>query len=401
MSIEDIKRMNKIGFVTPWFGENIPGGAEAALRSITSKLKDTELNIEILTTCVEKFASDWNVNYYKPGEYMVNDILTRRFPVRKRDVKAFDAINAKFIHGEPVNEQEEKIFLREMVNSPKLYEYMDEHNDEYDLFVFIPYMFGTTYYGSKVCYEKAVHIPCAHEEPYIHMRAFKEMFEQSKGMIYNALPEKKLVDGLFDMSSVQECVAGLGMDTSISGNEDAFREKYRITKPYILYAGRKDVGKNVDILLAYFNEYKKRNTNDLELVLIGGGSIDIPEDVKLYVHDLGFVDIQDKYDAYAGALCLCQPSTHESFSYVIMESWLCERPVLVHEDCDVTKNFAIESQGGLYFKSFFDFEGCINYYIRNEDISHLMGKNGRKYVIDRFGWDKVVSKYMDLFRKCM
>lgn len=153
--------------------------------------------------------------------------------------------------------------------------------------------------------------------------------------------------------------------------------------------------------MTYFNEYKKRNVNDLELVLIGGGSIDIPEDVKLYVHDLGFVDVQDKYDAYAGALCLCQPSTHESFSYVIMESWLCERPVLVHEDCDVTKNFAIESQGGLYFKSFFDFEGCINYYIRNEDISHLMGKNGRKYVIDRFGWDKVVSKYMDLFRKCM
>ena len=50
-----------------------------------------------------------------------------------------------------------------------------------------------------------------------------------------------------------------------------------------------------------------------------------------YTHliDLGFVPIQDKYDAYAAAELLCQPSKHESFSYVIMESWLCERPVLV------------------------------------------------------------------------
>jgi alcohol dehydrogenase (cytochrome c) len=36
-----------------------------------------------------------------------------------------------------------------------------------------------------------------------------------------------------------------------------------------------------------------------------------------------------KYDAYAGANLLCQPSLHESFSIVLMEAWLAETPVLV------------------------------------------------------------------------
>ena len=32
--------MKKIGFVTPWYGEEIPGGAEAELRGVVHHLKD-------------------------------------------------------------------------------------------------------------------------------------------------------------------------------------------------------------------------------------------------------------------------------------------------------------------------------------------------------------------------
>lgn len=391
--------MGKIGFVTPWHGENIPGGAEAALRSITDQLKNI-IDIEILTTCVEKFSSDWNKNYYKPGEYMVNGVKTIRFPVRKRNTDAFDKINKKLINNEYVNKKEQAVFLKEMINSPKMYKYMERHKDDYDLFVFIPYMFGTTYYGARICYEKAIHIPCAHEEPYIHMDIFKDMFEKSKGMIYNSFPERRLVDGLFDMKSVCECVAGLGLNTNIEAKKERFRERYRIKDPYILYAGRKDVGKNVDVLVKYFSLYKRRNRNDLHLVMIGGGDIDVSPEIKDYVHDLGFVSMQDKYDAYAGAECLCQPSTHESFSYVIMESWLCGRPVLVHGECPVTRNFVIESNGGLYFESYFEFEGCLNYYIHNKKIASILGGNGKKFVVSNFSWDIVLEKYKMMFKEC-
>lgn len=60
--------MKKIGFVTPWYGENISGGAEAALRDITGHLFAAGMEVEILSTCVKEFHSNWNCNYYKPGK---------------------------------------------------------------------------------------------------------------------------------------------------------------------------------------------------------------------------------------------------------------------------------------------------------------------------------------------
>ena len=141
--------------------------------------------------------------------------------------------------------------------------------------------------------------------------------------------------------------------------------------------------KKCGLLLKYFSQYHKRHSSDLALILIGGGKIDIPLDILDKVYDLGFIDKQDKYDAYAAAELLCQPSHNESFSLVIMESWLCGRPVLVNNQCAVTKNFVIESNGGLYFNDYFEFEGTVDYILSHKDIAIEMGNNGKKYVKDR------------------
>lgn len=388
----------KIGFVTPWFGWDIPGGAEAELRGITGHLSDAGQEIEILSTCVEKFLSDWNVNFHNPGITVENGIPVRRFKVRKRNTKLFDQVNFKLMNNQlPLTKEEEEIYINEMVNSPDLYNYIAEHKDEYSLFVFIPYMFGTTYFGMKECLDKAILIPCLHDESYIHMELFKSLFSQIAGMIFHAKPECDLANEVYNLSKVNAKVLGEGVDTDLEGDAKRFREKYNILEDFILYAGRKDAGKNVHTLIKYFDEYKKRNNNNLKLVLIGGGEIEVPDDCKNEVFDLGFVDIQDKYDAYAAATVLCQPSHNESFSLVIMESWLARRPVLVSEDCDVTASFAKESNGGLWFKDYFDFEGAMNFYLNHVEIANQMGENGRKYVMDNFDWKVIVEKYINYF----
>ena len=216
-------------------------------------------------------------------------------------------------------------------------------------------------------------------------------------MIFNAEPEKVLAQRVYDTKCQKLITPGLGLDTSLVYDEERFRAKFNITEPFILYAGRKDVGKNIYTLIRYFQEYKKRHKNDLKLVLIGGGKVSIPRSLKGEVHDLGFVSIQDKYDAYGAALTLCQPSKHESFSFVIMESWLCRRPVMVHEGCDVTKHFAVASQGGFYFNNYFEFEEEVNYYLEHPEMAFVMGENGRKFVLENFDWDIVTRKYIEFF----
>ena len=392
--------MKKIGFVLPWYGDTIPGGAEMEARTVVKHLLGAGLDAEILTTCVKEFSADWSENYYPPGQVVENGVPVRRFRVRKRNTAEFDAVNRKLIENIPLYPREERVFMKEMVNSPELYEYITQSGDEYDLFVFIPYMFGTTFFGCLRCPEKAVLIPCFHEEAYIHMRILKTAFEHVAGIIYNAEPEKRLANSVFNIKDIPQIVMGIGMDTDLVFDAERFRNKYGIRDPFLLYAGRKDVGKNVDTLITYFDYYlRNEEDSDLKLVLIGGGKIDIPSGLSGKVIDLGFVDPQDKYDANAAALALCQPSVHESFSLVIMESWLCGRPVLVHSDCEVTKDFTQKANAGLYFHDFPEFKGCVDYLLQHEDVCRIMGNNGRSYVKEQFNWNTVVGRYIDFFRE--
>ena len=189
--------MKKIGFVIPWYGEKIGGGAEAELRGVVHHLKDAGVEVEVLTTCVECFASDWNRNFHKPGVTEEAGIPVRRFRVRKRDTAAFDRVNGKLMAGERLTPEEEKTFCKEMVNSKRLYSFLRRYGKDYGLFVFIPYMFGTTYYGCRVWPEKSILIPCLHDESYAYMECFREAFSKVRGMIFNAEPERLLAEKLY------------------------------------------------------------------------------------------------------------------------------------------------------------------------------------------------------------
>jgi len=391
--------MRKIGFIIPWYGDKIPGGAEAALRGIVKNLMKNGVQLEVLTTCVKEFSANWNHNFHKPGLSVENTVPVRRFKIRKRDTAAFDSVCAKLIRGVRVTYEEELVFVNEMINSPDLYDYMAAHDEEYELFVFIPYMFGTTYFGIQVNPAKAVMIPCFHDESYVYMELFKECFSKVGGMIFNSFPEKLLAEKNYNLAEIKKSTIGIGVDVHITGNAEAFRAKFKIREPFILYAGRKDAGKNVELLIDFFERYKKQHNNSLRLVLLGGGNIDIRPDIKKCILDLGFISVQDKYNACSAASFLCQPSVMESFSIVIMESWLCCRPVLVHADCPVTANFATESNGGLYFRTYHEFTGCVNYFLDHPEIANKMGMLGRDYVLSNFSWNIVSRKYIHFFEE--
>ena len=398
MTRKEEGNMKKIGFVIPWYGEKIGGGAEAELRGVVHHLKDAGVDVEVLTTCVECFASDWNRNFHKPGLTEEAGIPVRRFRVRKRDTAAFDRVNVKLMAGERPTPEEEKTFCKEMVNSKRLYSFLRRHGKDYGLFVFIPYMFGTTYYGCQVWPEKSILIPCLHDESYAYMECFREAFSKVRGMIFNAEPERLLAEKLYGVKGETFTTFGIGMETDWQADGERFRKKYGIEAPFILYAGRKDTGKRVDLLIRYFTEYREKNPGtELKLVLIGGGKVEIPDQENII--DLGFVDLQDKYDAYGAAEVFCNPSEMESFSIVIMESWLAGRPVMVNGKCAVTRSFVEEAQGGLCFGSYEEFEEGLKRLTEDKELAERMGSSGRKYVLERFDWGVITRRYIEYFKR--
>lgn len=383
----------KLAFVVPWYGENIPGGAEAECRRIAENLAQRGVNVEVLTTCVRELESDWSRNFYPEGNYLINGVTVRRFKVRPRKGEIFNQINEKLIKGIPVSSQEETEYMEEMISSNSLYDFILQNKEEY-CFIFTPYLFSTTYFGSGISPERSYIIPCLHDESYAYMGIMKGMFERVKGLIFYSEAELKLAERLYPFAKTKSLLLGAGVDTDIDFDARRFIKKYRIEDRFILYTGRRDAGKNTPLLIDYFCRYKSENKNDLKLVLIGNVNINIPLDFKGSIIDLGFIPLHDKYDAYAAATIFCQPSVNESFSLVIMESWLCGTPVIVNADCAVTKEHCLRSQGGLYFKDYFQFREVANLLLDNPHLRNKMAERGRQYVIDNYNWDKISDKFI-------
>src|SRR5262249_3529758 len=122
-------------------------------------------------------------------------------------------------------------------------------------------------------------------------------------------------------------VVGFGFDPvepAVRGAE-AFRSRYGVDGDYLLYFGRKEGGKNLPLLLECFRACRSAGS-DLSLVVAGDGAIDPAAHFEGIV-DLPRLSEAEKNAACAGALAVCQPSVNESFSIVLMESWLQETPV--------------------------------------------------------------------------
>lgn len=388
----------RIAFICPWYGPDIPGGAEAEARRTVENLNQRNIPVEVWTTCVKDFEGDWSRNYYPAGDEIVNGVLVKRFPVSSRNGELFATLNRRIISGERLSRNEEDLFFQHMINSPELYQTIHRHGREALLF-FIPYLFSTTYYGARIHPDRSFIIPCLHDEGYARLEILGEVFHRVRGLVFHTRFESRLGRELYSLSQAQTFLFGEGIDTEISFDPERFRRKYQISDPYILYAGRRDAGKNTPLLMAYFGLFKKRHPSNLKLVLIGNLPVQIPADQREDILDLGFVPRQDKYDAYSGAELFCQPSIMESFSIVIMEAWLCGRPVLVNADCPVTVEHCRNSQGGLFFKDFFEFEECLRMLLDSPERAQEMARKGREYVLSRFHWEVISQKYIHLIQQ--
>jgi glycosyltransferase involved in cell wall biosynthesis len=387
----------KLAFVIPWCGPDIPGGAEGVCWSTAVRLREAGVPVEILTTCIKQFRSDWSKNYHRAGTVTIGGIPVRRFRVGSRDTGEFARINQRLMQRLPVTTDEESTFVREMVRCDDLIHFIEAGRGQY-VYAYIPYMFSTTYFGVLACPDSSVLLPCLHDESYAYLNLYKPVFERARGIVFHSRAEMALANRLFVIRPGAQALLGAGIDTDLTYRPERFRRVFGLDR-FLLYAGRKDDGKNVSLLVDYFCRYKELNSGALKLVLIGDGSVNVPAVHKRDVVDLGFVSARDKRDAFAAATALCQPSVNESFSIVMMEAWLAGTPALVHAECAVTSEHCLASKGGLYFSSFEDFMGCVDYLLENHDSADRMARNGRDYVLANYTWDRMVRKYLAAIRR--
>lgn len=379
----------KIALVNQRYGLEVNGGSEYYTRLIAEKL-NSKYDVEIITTKAIDY-SDW-ANHYSADVEIINGIKVNRFPVITKRSSDFGEYT-HFILSDKSHQNaknELKWFEDQGPNSPKLIEFISQKEKYYDVFIFVTYLYYPSVMGIPVVSKKAIFIPTAHNEPYIHFGIFNKIFNLPQAFVFLTDEEKEFVHQTFSNKEIPYDVIGVGVDIPKNVDSNRTKSKYSLEEEYVIYAGRIDTGKSCDVLFEYFQQYSKKNKN-ISLVLVGKAVIDIP--IHNQIRYLGFVSEQDKYDLIQGAKLLILPSMFESLSIAVLEALALKTPVLVNEKSDVLKGHVIKSNAGLYYSNYGEFEACLNYILSHKKIYTLMKDNGVSYIDTFYNWQKIVDKF--------
>ncbi len=387
----------RLGFIIPRAFDSLAGGAETLAMQVAEQLQKRGIECELITTC-SKDLRTW-INDYPAGETKVRGLKTWRLPVDERDLETWVPLQIRAAQGAPLLLDEEVTWLSTGFTSTALYQFLDQEQDRFDAYFFAPYWVSLSILGSQIAPEKSYFIPCFHDEAYAYTQTVHGSARSVRGMFFNA-PE----EGLFARrmyGSIPGGVVGMGFFPQEIVTDRYFTDD----SPYLLYLGRKETGKNVQLLVDLFIEAKNINvlSPEVKLVVAGGGSFEDLHRAKAKersdIIDLQFVTEDEKKRLLRYAVALFQPSVNESFGIVQMESWLQATPVVVHGHCDVTRGHVVRSGGGLFFQSQDDFNAVASELVTNRELRNQLGQSGLEYVHTEYSWDAVIERFCKVYEQ--
>lgn len=387
--------MKKIAIINQRYGLEVNGGSELYSRQIAERLVK-KYEVEVLTSCAIEYVK-WG-NHYKEGVETIHGVTVRRFKtLHERTPRKFTALDVEMLQNPNVTEEQANRWIEEMgPYCPNLVDYIDAHQNEYDAIIIVTYLYYPAVKSIVRVKDKVIFIPTAHQEPYIHFKMYAPVFNAPKAYVFLTDEEKELVHGIFHNEHIPCEVMGVGVEVPQVVDAERFKKKYKLEN-YIIYVGRIDEGKDCPRLFQYFMEYKKRVRGDLKLVLMGKAVVSVPDHKDIV--SLGFVSEEDKFDGIKGARALILPSRFESLSISVLEAMTLSVPVVVNGICDVLRGHCTKSNGGLYYKNYFEFEGCLNYLLQHEKEYRVMCENARAYVEKYFQWEDIMARFDRIIEK--
>jgi hypothetical protein len=98
-------------FVTPWYGRDIPGGAEAEARRTAQNLAAAGVQVTVLTTRLSGPGGDWDRGRLPKGETHEEGVRVLRFPTVRRIGRRFELLKARVVAGAPLTDEEEREYF--------------------------------------------------------------------------------------------------------------------------------------------------------------------------------------------------------------------------------------------------------------------------------------------------
>jgi len=388
----------RLGIVLPRYGADVVGGTEHWLQTLAEHLvAERGFEVEVFTTCATS-AVTW-ADELPPGTTELHGVTVHRHrSVSGRD-PAYGALDP-LIRRDPggVPDHVARRFV-ELVG-PVCPDVLDHAEaSACDLIAVTPYLFWPAVHGVPRLGRRVVFHGAAHDEAELHLRILRPVYAAAGGFAYNSFAERSLVERVFPVGQLPGCVV---CNTVVERHGDpvAARQALGIGEaPFLLCVGRVERTKGAHVLAEMFLEYKRRHPGPLKLVFIGPENERVERDPDLVV--AGRQPEAVKWGALRAAEVFVTPSAFESFSLVVLESWLAGRPVLVNGRCAATVEHCRRGHGGLWFDSYGTFEAALDRLLGDDDLRADLGRRGEAYARANFAWPPLLDRYESLCERVL
>lgn len=396
--------MKRIALVVQRCHESIVGGSEALAWQYATLLSP-QYSVDVLTTTALDYIT-WADALPSGCEAKQNSIRICRFPVtiarsqywsglHERLLKEFHSPKHHWLENSrriawTIALQEE--FIRHQgPYSEELNAYLGKHWQDYQVVIFLTYLYPTTYFGvAQVPPSRVLIAPTLHDEPPAYLSAYRHMIHKARSLVWLTNAERQLGHQLW--GEVPGDVVSMAIDTHPRTPDKA---KY----PYLLYCGRIDPSKGCQDLVNFFIQFKKNHPSNLRLVLTGQEHMHLPthKDVEFR----GFVSVEEKFQLMAGATLFVMPSPYESFSIVTLEAMAQGTPVLANGVCQVLVEHVTRSGAGELYEDYQSFATSLQKLLTNPAQLNEMSTLAKQYVLSNYTPDSVRNCLTKSVEKCL
>jgi len=380
-----------VTFVTPRYGADVLGGAEAGARQLATRLAADGRDVAVITSCATSMQT-W-ADDAAPGETIEDGVRVTRCAVDRLRAADFDA-------------QSELVLPRAGdVSLDDALEWIDAQGPtssslleaiaavDRGVLVFYPYLYHPTVRGLPLARVPTILYPAAHRELPLELPVFDEVFAQVSGIALQTRAEQALVHERFPPTVTSpQALVGLPVEMHETPEPSAARAALGLgEEPFALCLGRVDRGKGTHDLVERFARF--RAAHGRGRLVLAGPIAEAPPKVEGVI-SLGPIPEEHKFGLLAAADVLINPSFYESFSIVILEAWLAGTPVLVNGWCAPMVEHCLNSGGGLHYTGVSDFDIALARLLDEPVTRTTLAAAGGDYVRRSYGWP-AVSRRLD------
>ena len=241
------------------------------------------------------------------------------------------------------------------------------------------------------------------DEPEIRFVEEKRVAREADAVVTWTKGEAEFIQSEMGVPDQRITVVAPGVDTDRFRN--VAKSKTSTDTNRVLYVGRLDALKGVDLLIDAFSLLVKRGL-DVGLQIVGGGSADEFRSVLGRISELriadrvklpGVLPQSELVGIYSAATCIVAPSFHETFGLAILEAAACGTPA-VAADVDGLRSIVIDGETG-YLVGERDpetYADRIAELVEDKDVRTRMSDAARARA-ELLNWESAVSNLLQVY----